>query len=131
MDAKPHSSWLHRFAFLTALATFGLIGIGDLVTSKGVGMSVPDWPTSYGYNMFALPVSMWFTGGVFQEHTHRLWASVVGTLVVILTRWLGGRESRLPLGIVAAVEILTGMVLLRLGADWKGAGYFLTGIGGV
>ena len=108
-----------------------LICIGGLVTSKGVGMSVPDWPTSYGYSMFALPLSTWLTGGVFDEHTHRLVATVVGTLVVFLTRWLGGRESRRWLAAVAVGELLAGFLILRLGPDWKGAGHFLMGIGGV
>ena len=94
-------------------------------------MAVPDWPTSYGYNMFALPLSTWLTGGVFHEHTHRLWASLVGVLVVVLTRWLGGLPSRRPLIIIGAAEIGTGMLLLNLGADWKGAGHFLAGIGGL
>jgi len=115
----------------TALATLGLVGMGGLVTSHGVGMAVPDWPTSYGYNMFALPISMWLTGGVFHEHTHRLWASFVGVLVVILTRWLGGREARKPLLAIGAAELLAGFVLLKLGPDWRGAGHFLQGIGGV
>ncbi len=123
--------WLQRFAALTALCTLGLVCLGGLVTSKGVGMSVPDWPTSYGYNMFALPVSTWFTGGVFHEHTHRLWASTVGVLVVALTRWLGGFASRRPLALIGAGELVAGWALLKLGADWKGAGYFLSGIGGV
>ena len=48
-----------------------------MVTSKGVGLSVPDWPTTFGYNMFFFPVSKW-VGGVFFEHTHRLIASTVG-----------------------------------------------------
>ena len=126
-----YNPWLQRFAVLTALATLGLVGVGGLVTSHGVGMAVPDWPTSYGYNMFALPISTWLTGGVFHEHTHRLWASLVGVLVVALTRWMGGRESRLPLVVVGLGEIVAGQVLLRLGADWKGAGHFLGGIGGV
>ncbi len=47
--------WLYWFAVLTALATLALIGIGGLVTSHEAGMSVPDWPTTYGYNMFAVP----------------------------------------------------------------------------
>lgn len=94
-------------------------------------MSVPDWPTSYGYNMFALPVSMWLTGGVFHEHTHRLWATLVGVLVVALTRWLGGRRSRFPLAIIGAAEVVSGQLLLLLGPEWKGAGHFLSGIGGV
>jgi len=131
MNQTQSSPWRHRFAVLTALATLGLVGMGGLVTSHGVGMAVPDWPTSYGYNMFALPFSTWLTGGVFHEHTHRLWATIVGVLVVALTRWLGGREARVPLIIIGVVEILAGAGLLRLGTDWRGAGYFLQGIGGV
>lgn len=131
MERVSHSPWLARFTWLTALATWGLVGIGGLVTSKGVGMAVPDWPTSYGYNMFALPVSMWLTGGVFDEHTHRLWATWVGVLVVALTRWLGGGESRKPLIGIGLVEIVAGLGLLALGPNWKGAGHFLMGIGGV
>lgn len=94
-------------------------------------MAVPDWPTSFGYNMFALPVSQWFHGGVFDEHTHRLWASSVGVLVVILTRWLGGASSRRPLAMVGLVEVLSGLMLLTMGPAWKGVGHFLLGIGGV
>lgn len=131
MNEISTSKWLHRFAVLTALATLGLIAVGGLVTSKGVGMAVPDWPTSYGYNMFALPFSIWFTGGVFQEHTHRQWASVVGVLVVVLTRWLGGEKSRWPLLVVGAVELAAGLLLFQLGENLRGAGGFLSGIGGV
>ncbi len=131
MAPPANASWLHRFAVLTALATLGLVGIGGLVTSHGVGMAVPDWPTSYGYNMFALPVSTWLTGGVFHEHTHRIWASFVGVLVVALTRWLGGRASCWPLALIGLGEILAGQILLRLGGDWRGAGHFLAGIGGL
>ena len=50
---------------LTAVATFLLLGLGGLVTSHEAGMSVPDWPTSYGYNMFALPIKFWKGGGIF------------------------------------------------------------------
>jgi cytochrome c oxidase assembly protein subunit 15 len=122
--------WLHRFAVLTALATLALIGIGGLVTSHEAGMAVPDWPTSYGYNMFALPIKFW-KGGVFYEHTHRLWATIVGTLVVALTRWLGGYASRRPLAIIGLIEILAGIGIFLLLPDLKGTGHFLTGIGGV
>jgi len=94
-------------------------------------MSVPDWPTSFGYNMFALPIAQWFNGGVFDEHTHRLWASSVGLLVVFLARWLGGFESRKPLALIGGLEVLGGLALLSVGPDWRGAGHFLAGIGGV
>jgi cytochrome c oxidase assembly protein subunit 15 len=93
MNHLPENRWLHRFALLTALATFCLIWVGGLVTSKGVGMAVPDWPTTYGYNMFLFPFSKW-TGGIFYEHSHRLVASAVGLLTVILAVWLWLKESR-------------------------------------
>ena len=51
--------------------------MGGLVTSHGAGMSVPDWPNSYGYNMFLFPPSLWI-GGILYEHTHRLMGTVVG-----------------------------------------------------
>lgn len=85
--------WLHRFALLTAFATFCLVGVGGLVTSHGVGMAVPDWPNTYGYNMFLFPISKW-VGGVFYEHSHRLAASAVGLLTTVLALWLYGRNAR-------------------------------------
>lgn len=84
---------LHWFAVATAVATFLLLGAGGLVTSHEAGMSVPDWPNSYGYNMFAFPISKW-TGGIFYEHTHRLWATVVGLLTTILAVWIWLKDSR-------------------------------------
>jgi cytochrome c oxidase assembly protein subunit 15 len=91
-DVKSNP-WLHRFAVLTAVATFLLLGAGGLVTSHEAGMSVPDWPNSYGYNMFAFPISKW-TGGIFYEHTHRLWASAVGLMTTILAVWIWLKDSR-------------------------------------
>jgi cytochrome c oxidase assembly protein subunit 15 len=87
------SPWLFRFSVLTAFVTFLLIGLGGLVTSHDAGMSVPDWPTSYGYNMFALPIKFWKGGALF-EHTHRLLASAVGFLTTILAVWLWLKDSR-------------------------------------
>ncbi len=91
-DSKYHPA-LHWFAVLTAIAALLLIALGGLVTSKGVGMAVPDWPNTYGYNMFFFPMSQW-VGGIFYEHTHRLVASAVGLLTSILALWLYGRNSR-------------------------------------
>src|SRR6185436_15802091 len=88
------SRWLHRFAVLTTLATLGLIVIGGLVTSHGVGLAVPDWPNSYGYNMFAFPISKWWGwGGIRYEHSHRLMATFVGLLTTVLAVWLWVRET--------------------------------------
>lgn len=84
---------LHRFALLTAASTLALVCVGGLVTSHGVGMSVPDWPNTYGYNMFFFPFSRW-VGGIFYEHTHRLLASAVGLLTSVLAVWLYGRNAR-------------------------------------
>ena len=85
--------WLFRFAVLTAFVTLLLIGLGGLVTSHGVGMSVPDWPNTYGYNMFTFPISKW-VGGIFYEHTHRLLATAVGLLTTVLAVWLWLADSR-------------------------------------
>lgn len=84
---------VHIWALLTLAATFLLLCSGGIVTSKGVGMAVPDWPTTYGYNMFLFPVSQW-VGGVFYEHTHRLIASGVGMMSMILAVWLLRVEPR-------------------------------------
>src|SRR5438034_336039 len=93
MSQTNFNPWLHRFVVLTALATLALLGIGGLVTSHGVGMAVPDWPNTNGYNMFLFPVSQWI-GGIFYEHTHRLTAAFVGLLTTILALWLWGRETK-------------------------------------
>jgi heme a synthase len=91
--STTYSPWLHRFAVLTALCTFLLLGAGGLVTSHEAGMSVPDWPNSYGYNMFLFPPSKWI-GGIIYEHTHRLIASGVGLLTTILAVWLWLKDPR-------------------------------------
>ncbi|MDB6027757.1 MAG: Cytochrome oxidase assembly [Verrucomicrobiales bacterium] len=101
---------LRNFAIFTALATLYLICIGGLVTSHGVGMSVPDWPTTYGYNMFRYPISGWIAG-VYYEHTHRLVASVLGLLTTILALWLWCRETtgKARWGGVTAIVIILGI----------------------
>ena len=105
---------LHVVAVLTALATFPLIFMGGLVTSHHAGMSVPDWPNSYGYNMFLFPPRLWI-GGILYEHTHRLMACVVGMLSIALvvasfrTAWAGQRERWLA-GAVLGIVILQGVL---------------------
>jgi heme a synthase len=79
-----------------------------MVTSKNVGLAVPDWPTTFGYNMFLFPVSKW-VGGILFEHTHRLIASAVGFLTIILAIWLWRSESRRwvrNLGLIALAGVI-------------------------
>src|SRR5262245_61338617 len=63
--------------------TFLLVLAGALVTSKDAGLSVPDWPTTYGYNMFTYPPSK-MTGGILYEHSHRLLGALVGVCTLAL-----------------------------------------------
>jgi heme a synthase len=114
MNPRSESDrWLNRFAWFTAGATLLLICSGGMVTSKGAGLAVPDWPTTFGYNMFLFPASKWI-GGILFEHTHRLIASTVGFLTIILAAWLWFVESsrwvrNLGLAAVGAV-ILQGVL---------------------
>jgi len=78
-----------------------------MVTTKGAGMSVPDWPNSYGYNMFTFPPSQWI-GGIFWEHTHRLMGSIVGFLWLTVAIWAWFVEPR------RWVRRLAGAVLLAV-----------------
>ncbi len=121
-----HSPWLHRYTVFLALSILVLICSGGMVTSKNAGLAVPDWPNSYGYNMFAFPVSRW-VGAVMLEHTHRLAATVVGTLTIGLTVWIAWKEPRRwvrTLGYAALalviVQGLLGGLRVRLVADWIG-----------
>jgi heme a synthase len=99
---------LHWYAVLAAASVSLLICSGGLVTSHEAGMAVPDWPNSFGYNMFLFPVSRW-VGGVFFEHTHRLIASTVGILTVILCIALFVIEDRRwvkTLGLIAVGAVV-------------------------
>src|SRR5258708_11469201 len=102
------STWVNDFAWLPYSAQLLLIGSGGMVTSKGVGLAVLDWPTTFGYNMFLFPVSKW-VGGILFEHAHRLIASAVGFLTIILAVWLWSSESRRwvrNLGLIALAGVI-------------------------
>src|SRR3954470_8987260 len=83
----------HRYATFVMLCTVLLIAAGGMVTSTGSGVSVPDWPTTYGWNMFTFPLHNW-VGGIRYEHSHRLIASTVGFLTIILAVWTWRGEAR-------------------------------------
>jgi len=115
------SPWPHRIAVTTACATVPLLFIGGLVTSKGAGLAVPDWPTSFGYNMFLYPWSK-MVGNIFYEHSHRLFASAVGFLTIVLAVTFWFKEDRPwvrwlalgALGLVIAQGIVGGLRVVLL-----------------
>lgn len=103
-----HSRWPHRLAVVTAAATLLLIFVGGLVTNTGSALAVPDWPTTFGYNMFLYPWSR-MVGGIFYEHSHRLIGSLVGMLTVALALSLWMTEARKwmrVLGLIAVAAVI-------------------------
>lgn len=82
--ARAYSPWPWRVGVLLVAVVFPLIWFGGLVTSSDAGMAVPDWPGTYGYNMFLYPLSSWFFGpwDFFLEHGHRLIGSVAGIVAI-------------------------------------------------
>jgi heme a synthase len=110
---------LHRFSKFLVVCTVLLILAGSLVTSHDAGLSVPDWPTSYGWNMFTFPPSMW-VANILYEHGHRLIASTVGFLTIVLAMWLSLAEPRrwlkwlgfAALGAVIAQGVLGGLTVI-------------------
>jgi cytochrome c oxidase assembly protein subunit 15 len=111
--------WHHRYVKLVTVLTVLLIAAGGMVTSTDSGLSVPDWPTTYGWNMFAFPLSRW-VGGIRYEHSHRLIASTVGFLTIILAGWTWWVEPRAwvrklgfaALGAVVLQGLLGGLTVL-------------------
>jgi cytochrome c oxidase assembly protein subunit 15 len=94
-----------------ACATFPLVWVGGLVTTTDAGMAVPDWPNTYGYNLFLYPWQTWLAGpwDLFVEHGHRLLGALVGMLTIGLVVVLWRSEERRwlrRLGIVALVLVV-------------------------
>ena len=105
--------WLHRFAWVLAASTLVLIAAGGMVTSTDSGLSVPDWPNTYGHFMFSFPLEH-MVGGIFYEHGHRLIASTVGFLTIVLAVWLWKVDARRwmrRLGLVALAAVIVQGVL--------------------
>jgi len=99
-----------RFSIFLLGATLFLIFLGALVKSNEAGLSVPDWPASYGHNMFLFPYSQW-VGSIFYEHSHRLVASGVGFLTVILALWSWFEEKNKTVKLLCFGAV--GMVILQ------------------
>jgi len=115
------ADWRLWFAGLVCLAVLFLILLGGLVTTLEVGLAVPDWPNTYGYMMFLYPLSK-MVGGIYYEHAHRLFGSLVGLMTMVLAVWTWRREARswvrfyaaALLGLVVAQGVLGGLRVIRL-----------------
>lgn len=103
---EPQNVWPHRTAWVLACATFPLIWMGSLVTTYDAGMAVPDWPNTYGYNLFLYPVQSWLAvWDIFLEHTHRLIGASVGLITIVLAVlvWRSDRRKWIRWVALAAV----------------------------
>jgi cytochrome c oxidase assembly protein subunit 15 len=90
------SPWPRRWALVLACATFPLVWVGGLVTTTDAGMAVPDWPSTYGYNLFLYPWQTWLAGpwDIFVEHGHRLLGAAVGLITIALLAVLWRSDDR-------------------------------------
>lgn len=128
MDASQSSAserdwtWRRRFSLLTVFATVLLICWGGVVTSIGAGMAFPDWPTSLGsYNLINPVDEWWAVPAYLAEHGHRLVASLVGIMTVILAAWTWWSDPRAwmrKLGVAAVVLVVVQGVLGGLRVLW-------------
>lgn len=107
---RTRNRWLARYATLVAFATFLLIIAGALVTSNDAGLSVPDWPTSFG--SFRMPRMV---GGIKYEHGHRMIAGTVGLLTIILALWLWRADERRWVRRLGGIAVLTVIAQAVLG----------------
>ena len=84
-------NWPHIISCVLVASTMVLLCFGALVTTYEAAMAVPDWPATYGHNMFLFPWSEWVGGpwDLFLEHGHRLLGAVVGflSLVMVFSVW--------------------------------------------
>jgi cytochrome c oxidase assembly protein subunit 15 len=125
MHSSRRSVFIHLFAVFTAVSTLWLIFMGALVKSHEAGLSVPDWPNTYGQFMFTFPFDMW-RANIFYEHSHRLVASFVGFLILIQAIVLQLTSNRpylkklgwAALGIVILQGVLGGLTVIFFLPTW-------------
>lgn len=113
-ESTPAPAWLRRFALVVCIATLALIFFGGQVKSHEAGLSVPDWPLTYGENPVTFGISKW-TGGIFHEHFHRLFAGCVALATVALAICLYLKESRVWLVVLGFAAVLAVLFQALLG----------------
>ncbi len=125
--------WVHRLAVVGSALTWPLLLVGGTVTVMRAGMAVYDWPTTFGVNMFFYNMfeASW---GVFVEHGHRLYGSLVGLACVLLASWFTfDRLGRRSLWVVAGVVGLAVLAVVNPATDLlpglKPGQYSLVGVG--
>ena len=91
--APGQRPWSSAFGRVAACATLLLLSAGGLVTGHDAGLAVPDWPNSFETNMFLYPLSR-MTGGIYYEHAHRLFGSLVGLTTLVLAAHLVRNDRR-------------------------------------
>ena len=101
--------WLHRYAVLLSLCTLTLLVIGGLVSSKEAGLSIPDWPLSYGRLIPPM------TDQVSLAFSHRVVAALVGLLTLGLAIWLSAAEKRAWLRWLGWISVVTVFLQAGLG----------------
>lgn len=92
-SSEVEPNWAAAFAVVAGVATLLLLSVGGVVTSYEAGLAVPDWPNSYGYNMFLYPLSR-MSGGIYYEHAHRLFGSLVGLTTLVLAIYIQFVDAR-------------------------------------
>lgn len=103
--ATAEIDWTSALSRVAAAATFVLVVIGGLVTSHDAGLAVVDWPNSFGYAMFLYPISR-MTGGIYYEHAHRLFGTLVGLVTVVQAVWIWRSDRRVWLRVLAAATVV-------------------------
>ena len=116
-ESTPYNAWHHRIAIFIAVVTFVVIIAGALVTSEDAGLSVPDWPTSYGHFVKWPPMLT----GVVYEHSHRVIAWFTGMCTTVIAFWTLFADRRRwmkylafgALGTIIVQGILGGLTVLH------------------
>lgn len=132
-EGARNPDWLSRFAWVTVAAAAPLLFVGGLVTSTNSGMAVPDWPNTFGTNMFLYPLGPRSEPGVYLEHAHRLFGTLVGLAVAVLAVWTclkgASPKTRVPAVALPILGLVVGLGLIASGRVTLGLSAALAFVG--